>query len=276
MLAIENLSIKLGKKKILDGFNCVFETGVHGLLGPNGAGKTTLMRTMLGLYPKATVEISVNGEKVSHVNAGYLPQKFGMFPGMTVREGLRYLGTAKKLGGDELEECIEKIVEDVNLSEKIDSKISSLSGGMVRRLGIAQTFLGNPEIIIFDEPTAGLDPEERLRFKNLVKENKEGHTIIISTHIVDDVDYLCDHVEILDNGILKAQGSCDEIKARAKSKVYGALESELKEDKSGYFLEKEYETDGNKMLRILSSKELPYQSLKPELEDGFLCILKGL
>lgn len=276
MLNIENLSIKLGNKKIIDNFSCLFEPGVHGLLGPNGAGKTTLMRCILGLYPQKKGDIFVDNEKVQIVKAGYLPQKFGLFPGMTVREGLRYLGNSKKLSKDELEQSIEYVVEGVNLIEKIDKKISSLSGGMVRRLGIAQAFLGNPDILIFDEPTAGLDPEERIRFKNFVKKNKEGHTIIISTHIVSDVENLCDYVEIIDHGVLKKQGSCDEIRDFAKGKVYGISEEAISEISAEYFLQGEYEENHKKMLRVLMHENKTYEKLPAELEDGYLCILKGI
>lgn len=276
MLGIENLSVKLGRKKILDNFSCTFAPGVHGLLGPNGAGKTTLMRCILGLYPQKKGGITVDGDKVQAVKAGYLPQKFGLFPGMTVREGLRYLGNARKIPKEELEQSIESVIEEVNLTDKIDKKISSLSGGMVRRLGIAQAFLGKPDILIFDEPTAGLDPEERLRFKNFVKKNKEGRTIIISTHIVSDVENLCDHVEIIDQGVLKKQGSCDEIREFAKGKVYGIPETEFPETPGTCFVQEEYEEGHKKMLRVLMPEGAPYETLPAEFEDGYLCILKGI
>jgi ABC-2 type transport system ATP-binding protein len=279
VLSVEKISLKLGKKQILEKFSCTFEPGVHGLLGPNGAGKTTLMRCILGLYPKYKGEIILGDSSKDQLNVGYLPQKFSLFPGMTVREVLRYIGRTKEIDKDFLEENIEQVVEGVNLTEMIDRKTSSLSGGMLRRVGIAQAVLGNPDIVIFDEPTAGLDPEERLRFKNFVRENKEKHTIIISTHIVDDVDYLCDFVEILDSGKLKKKGSASEIKDYAKDKVYGVSEAKLQKysiAEEDYYLEKEYEKDGENYFRILSGKKLPFTTLQPELEDGYISVLRGI
>ena len=197
MLEIKNMTTTLGGNTILHNLNCNFESGVHGLLGPNGAGKTTFMRSLIGLYPSATGSILLNGANIHSVDIGYLPQKFGLFPGMTVRECMRYIAFSKGISSCSLDEDIESVIESVNLSSYIDKKAHTLSGGMVRRVGIAQAFLGNPPIIICDEPTAGLDPEERLRFRDLIKQtNCDDKIIIISTHIVDDAEFLCDYIEI--------------------------------------------------------------------------------
>lgn len=276
MLQISGLSVCLKKKQIIDNMNCNFETGVHGLLGPNGAGKTTFMRSVLGLYPQAKGTILINDVTVPHINVGYLPQKFGLFPNMTVRQALTYLGSLKQIPKDELGAEIEEKLADVGLEDKIDCKMSVLSGGMVRRVGIAQAFLGNSDVIILDEPTSGLDPEERLRFKNYIKANKKNNIIIISTHIVDDVDYLCDYVEIMKDGAILAQEKCDEVAGQAADKVFGVTEDELAHLAGGYYLVREYEEDGHKKMRILAEDKIPGRSLAPTLEDGYLCILKGL
>ena len=274
MLQIEDLSVKLKKKQIIEDINCQFESGIHGLLGPNGAGKTTLMRSVLGLYPHAKGNITVNNTAISNTNVGYLPQKFGLFPNMTVRQVLTYLGTLKKLPADGLGAEIEHLISEMNLEDKIDSKMSTLSGGMIRRVGIAQAFLGSPYVIILDEPTAGLDPEERLRFKNYIKANKSNHIIIISTHIVDDIDYLSDYVEIMESGKILVQAKREEVANHASDKVFGVTREELDNINTEYYLVKEYEENGNKKMRIISKDKIQGESLPPTLEDGYLCVLK--
>lgn len=274
MLQIENLSVKLKKKQIIECINCQFESGIHGLLGPNGAGKTTLMRSVLGLYPHAEGKITVNDVAISDIPVGYLPQKFGLFPNMTVRQVLTYLGTLKKLPADGLQTEIERLISEMNLEDKIDSKMSTLSGGMIRRVGIAQAFLGSPHVIVLDEPTAGLDPEERLRFKNYIKANKSNQIIIISTHIVDDIDYLSDYVEIMESGKILTQAKREEIANHALDKVFGVTREELDNINTEYYLVKEYEENGNKKMRIISRDNIQGESLSPTLEDGYLCILK--
>lgn len=247
MLEIKNLTTTLGGNTILHNLNCNFESGVHGLLGPNGAGKTTFMRSLIGLYPSATGSILLNGANIHSVDIGYLPQKFGLFPGMTVRECMRYIAFSKGISSCSLDEDIESVIESVNLSSYIDKKAHTLSGGMVRRVGIAQAFLGNPPIIICDEPTAGLDPEERLRFRNLIKQtNCDDKIIIISTHIVDDAEFLCDYIEIIDQGYIIAKDTTDGIKTA--------------------------------MTRLLASPSTDTSepaSADPTLEDGYMYILKS-
>ncbi|MCM1500651.1 MAG: ATP-binding cassette domain-containing protein [Clostridium sp.] len=274
MLQIENLSVKLKKKQIIEGLSCQFESGIHGLLGPNGAGKTTLMRSVLGLYPQTKGNITVDDIAISNIHVGYLPQKFGLFPNMTVRQVLTYMGTLKKLPAAGLDTEIKTLVSEMNLEDKIDCKMSALSGGMVRRVGIAQAFIGNPNVIILDEPTAGLDPEERLRFKNYIKANKGNHIIIISTHIVDDIDYLSDYVEIMESGRILVQEKREEIANHALDKVFGVTGEELDTINAEYYLVKEYEDNGNKKMRIISKERIQGESLSPTLEDGYLCILK--
>lgn len=180
MIEIQGVTKKFRKKTVLDGITQEFNEGVYGLLGPNGAGKTTLMRCMTGLLECSSGDILCDGtptkkskDFISRV--GYLPQKFGLFKELTVREMMLMLANMKECAGKKAMEEVERCVDMVNLSDRIDSKVRALSGGMIRRLGIAQTFLGDPDIMIFDEPTAGLDPEERLRFKLIISENKKGN-----------------------------------------------------------------------------------------------------
>lgn len=276
MLTVDNLSVVKGKNKILSDIHCEFAPGVHGLLGANGAGKTTLLRCLLGLYPNAMGQILYDGNSISDVMVGYLPQKFGLFPNMTVREALIYLGTMMKISKKQMNDQVEQCLEDVNLTDKMDSKMAALSGGMVRRVGIAQAFMGNPELIILDEPTAGLDPEERLRFKNLIKTKQDTATIIISTHIVDDIDYLSDYVTVIDDGKILMQDTCDAIRGLAQGKVAGIPQEELELLAQPYFLVKEYEKEGTKHYRVLLKDAPNGECLNPTLEDGYLCVLKKI
>ena len=178
------------------------------------------------------------------------------------------------MSSDILRDDIEKLISDMNLDEKLDEKMSSLSGGMVRRVGIVQAFLGNPSVVVLDEPTAGLDPEERLRFKKYIKNKKEKQIIIISTHIVDDIEYLADYVEIMQEGKIIAQGTREDISRCAEHKVFGVTKEELDNISSTYYMVKDYEDQETKKVRILLNDRCYGKELAPNLEDGYLCLLK--
>ena len=279
MLKIENMTTRFRKKTILHDITCNFEPGIHGLLGPNGAGKTTFMRTTIGLYPSAIRHVVLNGTSIRSADIGYLPQKFGLFPGMTVRECMRYIALSKELSSENLESDIEAIIDNVNLTNYIDTKASALSGGMIRRVGIAQAFLGRPALIMCDEPTSGLDPEERLRFRNLIKQIKcNNQVIIISTHIVDDVDFLCDYIEIMNHGRIIAQNTTENIKSAALGKVYETEDTNLSNlDPNSYFITSQYNNNGKNMTRLLSYDVADIPKLvpiEPTLEDGYMYLLK--
>lgn len=196
MLTIDHVYKKFGRKEVLSDICLQLDEGCYGLLGPNGAGKTTLLRMVLELYPvrKGSIHFDSPG------GVGYLPQKFGAFRELTVRDILLYFASLKKIPKAEQEAEIDRVLALVNLSDRKKDRMSSLSGGMQRRVGIAQAVLGDPSILIFDEPTAGLDPEERARFKKLIGQIMKKKTVIISTHIVEDVESLCDHVIIMNRG----------------------------------------------------------------------------
>ncbi len=196
MIEFDHVVKKFGKRKALDGVSLRLEKGCYGLLGPNGAGKTTLLRCMLGLYPVSGGAVRMgDGAAV-----GYLPQKFGVFRELSVRDALYYFACIKKIPKGERDPEISRALSQVNLEDRGRDRVSRLSGGMQRRVGIAQALLGDPDVLIFDEPTAGLDPEERARFKNLVRRAGAGRTVLISTHIVEDVESLCDRVIIMNQG----------------------------------------------------------------------------
>lgn len=197
MLILENVSKKFRKREALKDVSLRMEEGCYGLLGPNGAGKTTLLRCVLGLYPVSSGRISFDGKSGE---IGYLPQKFGMFQELKVYDMLYYFAAVKKIPAHLRKEEIEKVLKLVNLEDRYGEKVGKLSGGMQRRIGIAQALLGNPKLIFLDEPTTGLDPEERMRFRDIMSEVREGRTILLSTHIVEDVEYVCDRVIIMNHG----------------------------------------------------------------------------
>lgn len=225
MLKIENLTKSYGKVKALDEVSFNINKGMYGLLGPNGAGKTTLMRTLVTLMPIEKGEISYKDIKWNEAKKvreliGYLPQEFSMHKNLTVYEVLKYIGTLKEIKNENIENDIEFVLKKTKLIKDKNKKVSELSGGMVRRLGIAQAILGNPEILTVDEPTAGLDPKKRIGFRNLLNELGQDKTIIISTHIVEDIEATCDQVCVLDRGKILYEGSIIDMKNIVKDKVY--------------------------------------------------------
>ena len=223
-MRIEEVSKSFGRFKALDAINISEITGIHGFLGENGAGKTTLMRIIATVMEKDSGNIVHNDlfwDNKSEVRKiiGYLPQKFGFYHKLTVREVVEHMAILKEVTGD-IEKEAERVIELTNLYSKIDTKVGALSGGMVRRLGIAQAILGNPEILIVDEPTAGLDPEERIRFRVLLHEIGANRIVLLSTHIVEDAESVCDRITVLHNGRAIMTGTGKEISDLADGKVW--------------------------------------------------------
>lgn len=204
-ILIENLSKSYGNKLALDGISLKIESGMFGLLGRNGAGKTTLMKILATLLPKSGGNIQICGVPVEEAAkirtmVGYLPQEFSMYPNMTVYEAMDYLGVLSGLSAAQRKERIMPLLAKVNLNSSAKVRIKALSGGMKRRLGIAQAILHQPQILIVDEPTAGLDPEERVRFRNLLCSIAEERIVLLSTHIVEDIEKTCTNIAILKEG----------------------------------------------------------------------------
>lgn len=264
MLELKNVSMRFGKNTALDKIDLRLGYGVYGLLGPNGAGKTTLMRCIAGILHPSGGKISGGGP------IGYLPQKFGMFKELTVLETMEYFAALKSIPQSQHRTCAMECLEQVHLAERAKDKVASLSGGMVRRLGIAQTLLGSPPLILVDEPTAGLDPEERLRFKNLVSSIRNNRTILISTHIVEDVESVCDHIIILNQGRILVQSTAEEIRKKAEDRVFSVPAAEKSKLKEPYFLLRDAYVEGEEFLRILSQEKQPWKSAAPTVEDGYM------
>ena len=282
MLKLENVGMSFGKKQILKDITVSFENKTYALLGSNGAGKTTLIRSIAGLYPFAGTIVK-NGISASEnrneflADFGYLPQAFGCVPYFSVREALELFCVMKNIPKSDFAEEIGRCLEKVGLSEEVDKKISKLSGGMLRRVGIAQALLGSPSLLLLDEPTSGLDPEERIRFSKIIADRDASCTAIISTHIISDVKDCCDDVVVLSEGEIVFAGSVEQLTAQAANKVFAVMPDE-KNSLQGRWCENEYVyIDGRKMLRIVTN-EAPKNAveLEPEAEDGYLCCLKNI
>lgn len=282
-IIINKLSQFYGRKQALSEVSLNIGTGMFGLLGPNGAGKTTLMKVLVTLLPVSQGQVTVCGIPVSKEAqirkiTGYLPQDFSMYSNMSVYEAMDYLGVLSGLSKAERKERIPKLLEQVNLKSKSRVKVKALSGGMKRRLGIAQAILHNPRILVVDEPTAGLDPEERVRFRNLLCEIAEDRIVILSTHIVGDIEATCEKIGVLKDGKIIYQGSVTELTDMAKGKIFTAEINRL--DLPG--VKAQYPitsmvTNGNHVnLRFISEEE-PFRGAEPcdaNVEDAYMYLMQ--
>lgn len=215
-IKISNLSKNYGKKRALKEVSVTIHEGMYGLLGRNGAGKTTLMRILAGLSLPSSGNAWINGIPVSETAkirelTGYLPQEFSFYRNMSVYDAMDYLGLLSCIPSKIRKERIMSLLEQVNLKDNSKTKVKALSGGMKRKLGIAQALLHDPKILIVDEPTAGLDPEERIHFRTLLSEFAKDHIVVLSTHISSDLESVCDSIGVLDEGSLIWDGSMEKL-----------------------------------------------------------------
>ncbi len=255
--------------------------GMFGLLGRNGAGKTTLMKTLAALLQKQSGEITVCGVPIENAREirkiiGYLPQEFSMYPSMSVGEAMDYLAILSGLGKRDRKDAIQALLEKVNLTEHRHKKVRALSGGMKRRLGIAQALLNNPRVLIVDEPTAGLDPEERVRFRNLLSELAEERIVILSTHIVGDIEATCEDIAILDEGRLLYNGSVEGLLATAQGKVFtvGADRRELSQFKKELLITGMHMQGQKAYVRFVSEQAVyDAKTCEPNIEDAYMLYL---
>ncbi len=267
----------LKRIKAVNKVNLSFEKGVYGLLGPNGSGKTTMLRCIMGLY-KYKGEILFNSQSLKNnqeliCKIGYLPQQFDMFKELKLYEMMQYFASMKGIAKNELNSEVMSALKTVNLEEQKDCKVKALSGGMKRRAGIAQAILGKPELIILDEPTVGLDVEERLRFKNIIKSIGKTSTVILSTHIIEDVEAVCDKIIIMKNGEILTSSSRNEISEFAKGKVF---EYENGKQPDNLEIQRVYERNGKEYVKVISASKINGEEIEPSVEDGYLCLIKGI
>lgn len=287
-IEIKNVNKFYGRKQALKDVNLTMEQGMFGLLGRNGAGKTTLMKLLATLHGKQSGEITVCGipvERSKEIRSitGYLPQDFSMYPSMKVQECLDYLGVLSGMSKAERKERIPMLLKKVNLTEKKNSKVRSLSGGMKRRLGIAQALLHNPKVLIVDEPTAGLDPEERIRFRNLLCEVAEERIVILSTHIVGDIEATCEQIAIMNEGEILWRGTVTELLQNATGRVFTAVvtREQLAMLKKRYIVTSVLQQGMNAEVRFIADEEVkePVFSgvtllvVEPNCEDAYMYCL---
>lgn len=217
MLEIKDLNKSYGSKQVLKNINCKLTNGVYGLLGPNGAGKSTLMNIITTNLKADSGNILWEGRNVDKLGdgyrdiLGYMPQEQGLYNGFTGYMFLNYIAVLKGVSKKDIKTEIERVTKSVNLTDSIDKKIGTYSGGMKQRILIASAIIGNPRLIIFDEPTAGLDPKERIRVKNLLSSLSKNKIIIIATHIVPDIENMAKNILVLKDGILLEEKSADKL-----------------------------------------------------------------
>ncbi len=208
------LQVKAGRHRAVNGLDLKLGIGVHGLLGPNGAGKTTLMRAMSTVHRPSGGQLRLLGEDATDGRVlrslrrrlGYLPQHFGFYPRFTVREYVEYMAWLREMPKNAVPGAVQRAVERVGLTDRADSRLKTLSGGMLRRVGIAQAIVNDPDLLLLDEPTVGLDPEQRVEFRTLLRELGTDSCVLVSTHLVEDVVAACTDVVLVDQGKLVFQG----------------------------------------------------------------------
>lgn len=287
-LKISGLSktYKKGAVKALDDFSITLTPGVYGLLGPNGAGKSTLMNIITDNLNADCGEVIYNGENIKKLGKdfravlGYMPQQQGLYDDFTLNRFLWYMAALKGLKRKEAKDKIKKLLETVNLTDSAHKKLGAFSGGMKQRALIAQALLNEPEILILDEPTAGLDPKERIRIRNFISEIAKDKIVLISTHVVSDIEFIAKEIILLKEGYLVSHDTCENLAKEIENKVF---EIEISQEDLLYF-QNTYRVsnlyrNGDKIILRTVTDNLPegYKSTKvsPTLEDLYLYIFEN-
>lgn len=283
-LQLDRVTKQYGTKRAVDRLNLSMKVGVYGLLGANGAGKTTLMRLLCDILNPTSGEIRYDGQNI-HVMGeeyrsllGYLPQNFGYYPEFTAEKFMLYMAALKGLNRSFAQNRTEELLRLVGLEKERRKKIKTFSGGMKRRLGIAQAMLNEPEILILDEPTAGLDPKERVRFRNLISSFSKDKIVLLSTHIVSDVEYIADKIFLMKEGQILKEGTPEEITAQMNGLVW---ECEVGEKRAAeleyrYTIVNMKKKNGAIELRIVSDTKPDEAAISVDatLEDMYLYYFK--
>ncbi len=286
MLEIKNLSKTYNNGvKAIDQVNLKLEHGMFGLLGPNGAGKSSLMRTIATLQQPDSGSINFDGIDVLknpqdlRLKLGYLPQDFDVYPRISAIDLLDHMAILKGLDNKkERKKAVEGLLYQTNLWDDRKKAVSSFSGGMKQRFGIAQALLGDPQLIIVDEPTAGLDPEERNRFHNLLSDIGENKVVILSTHIVDDVEELCSDFAILADGAIQVQGKPQELREQLNNRVWKKIiaKSALEKARESYQVISTKLKAGETLIHVLSDDDISnegFEKIIPDLENVYFSTL---
>lgn len=282
-LVLENINKSFKDKIAVSDFNVTLNNGIYGLLGPNGAGKTSLMRIIADVSNATSGEVYLNGKSKSELGAdyrsllGYLPQDVGFYKTFTAQKFLEYVSTLKGLEKEYSKVKIDELLKFVNLEKDRNRKIGKFSGGMKQRLGIAQALLNDPKVLILDEPTAGLDPNERIRFKNLISEISKDKIVILSTHIVSDVEFISNEIIIMKEGKLVEKDTPNELLKSIRGKVHSLR---IREDML-YKIQNKFKVSNivrekdHILVRVVGHenihiKDVDVKDENPSLEDLFL------
>jgi ABC-2 type transport system ATP-binding protein len=283
IIEMTGVSKRFGAKTALDGVDLTITPGMFGLLGANGAGKTTLMRLLAGVMHPTRGSIRVGGWQLGRPaqlrefqrTLGYLPQDLTLYPDMTARALLDYVAVLKGISGrDQRRRAVSRLLDTVALTGDADRKLGGFSGGMLRRVGIAQALLNDPAVLIVDEPTAGLDPEERLRFRNILARLAGDRTIILSTHIVEDIAATCRQLAVLRSGRVAYFGDTAGLISRASGRVWTVETGDLLPP--GTTIVSTMTLAGSARYRVVSAQR-PHPAAvltEPGLEDGYLALMQ--
>lgn len=284
-LEIDRLTKCFKNKIAVDAVSLHLRHGVYGFLGANGAGKTTLLRMLCGVLKPTSGEIRCDGTEIGTLDGeyryllGYLPQDFGYYPDFSARRYLEYLAACKAVPKYMAKEKVQEMLRLVGLEGEQKQKIKSFSGGMIRRLGIAQALLNDPEILILDEPTSGLDPKERIRFRNIISALSKRRIVILSTHIVSDVEFIADQILLMKQGRIVEQGTAREVTGSVQGKVWEYLAEPEEADRMNQaFAVSNLKNEGDKVYLRIVSDTCPCDGAalaKPGLEDVYLYYISG-
>lgn len=273
-----------GNIQALRGVSLDIGRGMFGLIGKNGAGKTTLMRTLTGLLRPTSGSISIMGHRMdtgagktaAKALLGYLPQELGLYPNLNAYEFLDYIAILKGVSGAKMRRSqIEQVLEKVNLTDVADRQLKTYSGGMKRRIGIAQALLADPQVLIVDEPTAGLDPEERVRLRNVLSDVARTSTVILSTHIVEDIGHSCNDLAVINAGLVLYRGTPSSLIQRTQGHVWTVVTSGERPDDSLAIVSTQHLREGVQY-RVVGDAIHGYdaRAVEPTLEDAFIWLMR--
>lgn len=280
-LVFDKVTKKYGDLTALDNFSYTFSSGVYGLLGPNGAGKSTMMNLIVGNIKLSSGTIQYDGQNTIDLGAeyrkliGFMPQQQGIYPDFTLERFLWYMASLKGIHKDEARKQIPELIQAVNLQDFANRRLGGFSGGMKQRALIAQAMLGSPKILILDEPTAGLDPKERIRIRNLISKLALNQIVIIATHVVSDVAFIAKEILLMKKGVLIDSGSPHKLCKSIEGKVFelSCQEDDIGKISSMYKVSNLSREKDDILVRVLnddSPLDYAYTSVKPDLEDLYL------